>query len=143
MVDNTSAGDHQCVAALIERLVGELGHLDAVVNNAGILRDRMITSMSDEELDAVTNVHLKGSWNLVHHACVYFREQAKDGTPRAGRIVNTTSGAGLFGNIGQSNHGPARAAIANQPVDEEALDLGLRKAFRAFPGGIPAGSIKS
>jgi len=127
----------------IERVVGELGHLDAVVNNVGILRDRMITSMSEEEFDAVTNVHPKGSWNLVHHACVHFREQAKNGTPRAGRIVNTTSGAGLFGNIGQTNHGPAKAAIANRPVNAEALDLGLRKAFRALPGGIPSGSIRS
>jgi NAD(P)-dependent dehydrogenase (short-subunit alcohol dehydrogenase family) len=93
--------------------VAEYGRLDAVVNNAGIIRDRMITGMSEDDFDLVVAVHLKGTWNLTHHACAYWRDETKAGRAVAGRIVNTTSGAGLFGNTGQSNYGPAKAAIAS------------------------------
>jgi len=116
LVDHTSVSDFNGVAALIERIVDECGALDAVVNNAGILRDRMITAMSEEEFDAVIDVHLKGTWNVTRHACAYWREQTKAGTPRAARIVNTTSGAGLFGNVGQTNYAPAKAAIATLTI---------------------------
>jgi len=112
MIDNTSVSDFAGVGRLIERIVSEFGALDAVINNAGILRDRMLTSMSEEEFDAVIDVHLKGTWNVTRHACSYWREETKAGRKRAARIVNTTSGAGLFGNIGQTNYAPAKAAIA-------------------------------
>ncbi len=112
LVDHTSVSDFAGVGALIQRIVAECDALDAVVNNAGILRDRMLTSMSEEEFDAVIAVHLKGTWSVTRHACSYWREQMKAGTPRAARIVNTTSGAGLFGNIGQTNYAPAKAGIA-------------------------------
>jgi NAD(P)-dependent dehydrogenase (short-subunit alcohol dehydrogenase family) len=112
IVDHTSVSDFAGVGALVQRIVDELGALDAVVNNAGILRDRMLTSMSEEEFDAVIDVHLKGTWNVTRHACSYWRAQNKAGTPRAARIVNTTSGAGLFGNVGQTNYAPAKAGIA-------------------------------
>jgi NAD(P)-dependent dehydrogenase (short-subunit alcohol dehydrogenase family) len=111
--DATSVTDFDAVAALVERTVAAHGRLDAVVNNAGILRDRILTAMSEEEFDAVVAVHLKGTFNLSRHACAHWKEQAKSGVPVSGRIVNTTSGAGLFGNVGQANYGPAKAAIAS------------------------------
>ena len=112
-VDTTSVSDFGAVGDLIERIVARHGGLDAVVNNAGIVRDRMLTGMSEAEFDLVVDVHLKGTWSVTHHACRYWRDRAKTGAPVAGRVVNTTSGAGLFGNVGQSNYGPAKAAIAS------------------------------
>ena len=111
--DSSSVTDFAATEALVNSVVERYGHLDAVVNNAGIVRDRMITTMSEEDFDAVVSVHLKGTWNLTRHACAHWREKAKTAGKVAGRIVNTTSGAGLFGNIGQSNYGPAKAAIAS------------------------------
>jgi NAD(P)-dependent dehydrogenase (short-subunit alcohol dehydrogenase family) len=111
--DATSVTDFDGVGSLVERTVSTFGHLDAIVNNAGIVRDRIMTAMTEEDFDLVIGVHLKGTFNLSRHACAYWKECAKAGTPRAGRIVNTTSGAGLFGNVGQANYGPAKAAIAS------------------------------
>jgi NAD(P)-dependent dehydrogenase (short-subunit alcohol dehydrogenase family) len=114
--DGTSASDHAGVAALVERTVERFGRLDAVVNNAGIIRDRMLTGMSEEDFDQVLAVHLKGTFNLTKHACDHWRSVAKAGGEASGRIVNTTSGTGLFGNVGQANYGAAKAAIANLTV---------------------------
>ena len=111
--DATSVTDFQGVADLVERTVKEHGRLDAVVNNAGIVRDRILTSMTEEDFDLVIDVHLKGTFNLSRHACAYWKDRAKAGERITGRIVNTSSGAGLFGNIGQANYGPAKAAIAS------------------------------
>ncbi|HZQ58138.1 MAG TPA: SDR family NAD(P)-dependent oxidoreductase [Acidimicrobiales bacterium] len=111
--DATSVHDFDGVGRLVARTVDAYGHLDAVVNNAGIIRDRMITGMSEEDFDLVIAVHLKGTWSLSRHACALWREQHKAGQRVTGRIVNTTSGAGLFGNVGQTNYGPAKAAIAS------------------------------
>jgi NAD(P)-dependent dehydrogenase (short-subunit alcohol dehydrogenase family) len=105
--------DFHAVGELVERTVETYGRVDAVVNNAGIVRDRMITGMSEDDFDLVIDVHLKGTWNLTRHVCGYWRDRAKAGERVDGRIVNTTSGAGLFGNVGQSNYGPAKAAIAS------------------------------
>jgi NAD(P)-dependent dehydrogenase (short-subunit alcohol dehydrogenase family) len=113
IADGTSVADFALVGEMIERTVATFGRLDAVVNNAGIVRDRMITGMSEEDFDQVISVHLKGTWNVTRHACAHWRTQSKAGELVTGRIVNTTSGAGLFGNIGQSNYGPAKAAIAS------------------------------
>ena len=87
-----------------------------MVNNAGILRDRMLVSMSEEEFDAVIAVHLKGTFNVTRHAADYWREQAKAGTVIDRAIVNTSSGAGLHGNIGQTNYSAAKAGIAAMTV---------------------------
>jgi NAD(P)-dependent dehydrogenase (short-subunit alcohol dehydrogenase family) len=116
IADGTSVGDFKGVAGMIERAVATFGRLDAVVNNAGIVRDRMITGMTEEDFDLVVDVHLKGTWNLVRHACGYWRERAKAGDRVTGRIVNTTSGSGLFGNIGQSNYAAAKAGIASLTI---------------------------
>ena len=112
MADGTSVTDWSGIEALVTRVLQRYGRLDAVVNNAGFLRDRMLTSMTEAEFDAVLEVHVKGTFVLTRHACAYWRAQAKAGDTVTGRIVNTTSGAGLWGNIGQTNYGAAKSAIA-------------------------------
>ena len=102
--------------ALVDQAVSSFGDLHVVVNNAGILRDRMLVSMSEEEFDAVIAVHLKGTFNVSRHAADYWREQAKAGTIVDRAIVNTSSGAGLHGNVGQTNYAAAKAGIAAMTV---------------------------
>lgn len=106
-------GDEMSTKDLVDQAIDTFGHLDIVVNNAGIVRDRAIWNMSPEDFDLVTRVHLRGTWLMTHHAARYWRQQAKSGGAQVrGRIVNTTSGAGLVGNFGQSNYATAKAAIA-------------------------------
>jgi NAD(P)-dependent dehydrogenase (short-subunit alcohol dehydrogenase family) len=112
VAEHTSVSDWAGIAELVERTVDRWGRIDAVVNNAGIVRDRMITSLTEQDWDAVIDVHLKGTFILTKHVCDLWRRQAKAGEPRSGRIVNTTSGAGLFGNIGQAPYVAAKSAIA-------------------------------
>ncbi len=97
---------------LIEQALDVFGDLHVVVNNAGILRDRMLTNMTEAEWDAVIAVHLKGTFGPSHHAAAYWRDRSKAGQPVDGRIINTTSPSGLFGNVGQANYGAAKAGIA-------------------------------
>ncbi|MEY3576153.1 MAG: SDR family NAD(P)-dependent oxidoreductase, partial [Actinobacteria bacterium] len=97
---------------LIKMAVDTFGDLHAVVNNAGILRDRMMANMSEAEWDAVIKVHLKGTFAPAHFAAAYWRDQSKANKPVDGRIINTTSVSGLYGNVGQSNYGAAKAGIA-------------------------------
>ena len=111
--DTSSVADWSAVGALVARTVERFGRLDAVVNNAGILRDATITSLTEQDWDAVLAVHLKGTFALTKHACDYWRAQYQAGRPVAGRVVNTTSGAGLVGNFGQAAYGAAKAGIAN------------------------------
>jgi NAD(P)-dependent dehydrogenase (short-subunit alcohol dehydrogenase family) len=112
VADTTSVTDWDGMETLVNGSAERFGDLHAVVNNAGFLRDRMITSMTEDDFDAVIGVHLKGTFALTRHACAYWRGRAKAGEPVSGRIVNTTSGAGLFGNVGQTNYGAAKSAIA-------------------------------
>jgi len=102
--------------AMIDQAVETFGHLNIVVNNAGILRDKMIFNMTEKEFDSVIGVHLKGTFNLSRHACAYWREQHKAGNALNGRIINTTSDAGLIGNPGQANYGSAKAGIAAMSI---------------------------
>jgi NAD(P)-dependent dehydrogenase (short-subunit alcohol dehydrogenase family) len=104
------------VADMVQTAVSTFGTLTGVVNNAGIVRDAMITSATEADWDAVIAVHLKGTFAVTKHACDYWRSQAKQGNQIDARIVNTVSGAGLWGNIGQSAYGAAKAAIANLTV---------------------------
>lgn len=97
---------------LVELAVGEFGRLDVVVNNAGILRDRMLVNMSAEEWDAVMHVHLRGTFALSRWAASHWRERSKAGDEVDARIINTTSPSGLFGKPGQANYGAAKAGIA-------------------------------
>lgn len=112
IANGASVSDWGAMEALVRDTVAEFGDLHAVVNNAGFLRDRMLTSMAEDDFDAVINVHLKGTFTVIRHACGYWREQGKAGKVVSGRIVSTTSGAGLWGNVGQANYSSAKAAIA-------------------------------
>jgi NAD(P)-dependent dehydrogenase (short-subunit alcohol dehydrogenase family) len=98
--------------ALIGQAIDAFGGVDVLVNNAGILRDRMLFSMTEQEWDSVIAVHLKGTFATARHASAYWRERAKAGTPNDARIINTTSVAGLYANAGQTNYGAAKAGIA-------------------------------
>jgi NAD(P)-dependent dehydrogenase (short-subunit alcohol dehydrogenase family) len=98
--------------ALIQQAIDTFGGLDVLINNAGILRDRMVFSMTEEEWDAVIKVHLKGTFGPAHFAAVYWREQAKAGKTNDARLINTTSVSGIYGNAGQTNYGAAKAGIA-------------------------------
>jgi NAD(P)-dependent dehydrogenase (short-subunit alcohol dehydrogenase family) len=98
---------------LVKQAIDAFGTLDVLVNNAGILRDRMLFNMGEAEWDAVITVHLKGHAAPTHHACGYWREKSKSsGQPAGGRIICTSSTSGLLGNAGQSNYGAAKAGIA-------------------------------
>lgn len=109
--------DWQGASQLIDTAIQEFGKLDVLVNNAGILRDRMIANMEESEWDAVIQVHLKGSFAPMHHAARYWRGESKrTGEPVNARIINTSSSSGLFGNIGQSNYGAAKAGIASLTI---------------------------
>lgn len=102
--------------SLIYQAVRTFGGLDVLVNNAGILRDRMLTSMSEAEWDAVIAVHLKGTFGPTRHAAEYWRNRAKKGEANDARVINTTSPSGLFGSPGQTNYGSAKAGIAGFTV---------------------------
>jgi NAD(P)-dependent dehydrogenase (short-subunit alcohol dehydrogenase family) len=112
LADGTSVTDWDGMALLVDHAVKQFGDLHAVVNNAGFIRDRMLVAMTEDEFDSVIAVHLKGTVALTKHACAYWRDQAKAGRKVSGRVVMTTSGAGLFGNVGQVNYGSAKGAIA-------------------------------
>lgn len=124
VVDEITAAGGQAVAntddvsawagaeGLIGTAVEAFGGVDVLINNAGILRDRMLVNMTEAEWDAVIKVHLKGTFAPSHFAASYWRERSKAGDQVDGRIVNTTSPSGLYGNIGQANYGAAKAGIA-------------------------------
>jgi NAD(P)-dependent dehydrogenase (short-subunit alcohol dehydrogenase family) len=98
--------------AMVQLAIDTFGGLDVLVNNAGILRDRMLFSMAEEEWDAVIKVHLKGTWAPCRVAAEHWRNRAKAGEANDARIVNTTSVSGIYGNPGQTNYGAAKAGIA-------------------------------
>lgn len=122
---------------LVEQAIAEFGRLDVLVNNAGILRDRMIFSMSEEDFDAVVRVHLKGTWCTTHHASVYWRNESKEGRQPRASIINTVSSAGLQGQASQSNYGAAKAGIAALTIitSLELARYGVR-ANAIAPGGF-------
>jgi NAD(P)-dependent dehydrogenase (short-subunit alcohol dehydrogenase family) len=103
--------DHEQCRELIQQAVDTYGQLDVLVNNAGIVRDAAIWNMPVEDWDAVMAVHVRGTWSTSHFAAKHFRDRAKQGGDVHGRIINTTSGAGLGGNFGQSGYATAKAAI--------------------------------
>lgn len=107
-----------------ENLVGtaieSFGRLDVLVNNAGFLRDRMLVNLSEDEWDAVVRVHLKGHFAPMRHAAAHWRAESKSGRQPAARVINTSSGAGLFGSVGQGNYAAAKAGIAGLTVNAAA-----------------------
>lgn len=131
-VNTSNITDFADSANIVKQAIDHFGGLHAVVNNAGINRDRMFASMSEEEWDAIMSVHLKGHFCTSRHAVGYWRDMAKYGDMPNARIVNTTSGAGLQGSIGQSNYAAAKAGIA-------ALTLNQAAELRRY--GITANAI--
>jgi NAD(P)-dependent dehydrogenase (short-subunit alcohol dehydrogenase family) len=122
-----SVTDFKSAKRIFECAIDNFGKVNVVVNNAGILRDRMIFNMSEEDWDAVIAVHLKGAFNMSRHACAYWREQHKAGNNLNGRIIMTSSDSGLLGNAGQGNYGAAKAALAALAiiVDREMARYGV------------------
>ena len=113
IVNADDISEWQGAERMIRQAVDTFGGLDAVVNNAGILRDRMLVNMTEAEWDAVIKVHLKGTFGPTHFAAAYWRDRSKQtGKPVNARIVNTTSVSGIYGNAGQTNYGAAKAGIA-------------------------------
>jgi NAD(P)-dependent dehydrogenase (short-subunit alcohol dehydrogenase family) len=108
---------------LVRQAIEEFGRLDVVVNNAGFVRDRMFVSCSEEEWDAIIRVHLKGHFCVARHAAAYWRELVKAGKEVDARIINTTSGAGVLGSVGQSSYSAAKAGIATLTL-VQAAELG-------------------
>ena len=107
-----SAADWEGARSLIQTAIDSFGDLHVLVNNAGILRDRVIVNMTEEEWDAVIHVHLKGHFCPTRHAAAYWREQSKAGKEVKASIVHTSSTSGLLGNPGQANYGAAKSGIA-------------------------------
>jgi NAD(P)-dependent dehydrogenase (short-subunit alcohol dehydrogenase family) len=112
VVSGENVADWQGAQRLIGTALEAFGDLHVLVNNAGILRDRVLANMTEEEWDAVINVHLKGTFATSRWAVAHWREQAKAGATVSGRIINTTSVSGIYGNAGQTNYGAAKAGIA-------------------------------
>jgi NAD(P)-dependent dehydrogenase (short-subunit alcohol dehydrogenase family) len=116
-VANTDdVADWDGAEALVRTALDTFGGLDVLVNNAGFLRDRMLVSMSVEEWDAVIRVHLRGHFCPLRHAGAYWREQSKSGAAVDARIINTSSGAGLMGGVGQGNYSAAKAGIVGMTL---------------------------
>jgi len=112
VANGDDVADWEGAQRLVQTAVDSFGRLDVLVNNAGFLRDRMIVSTSEEEWDAVIRVHLKGHFAPTRFAAAYWREQQKAGEPVDGRVINTSSGAGLMGSVGQGTYSAAKAGIA-------------------------------
>ncbi|MDW3215291.1 MAG: SDR family NAD(P)-dependent oxidoreductase [Ilumatobacteraceae bacterium] len=119
--------DFDGAGRMVEQAIDAYGKLDILVNNAGIARDTMIFNMTEEAWDSVIRVHLKGTFAPTHHAAKYWRAETKADRPVAGRVINTTSGAGVFGNAGQANYATAKAGLIGftQTVSVELRRLGV------------------
>ncbi|MCK0089178.1 SDR family oxidoreductase [Rhodococcus sp. HNM0563] len=120
VVNGDDVADWAGAENLVKTALDNFGRLDVLVNNAGFLRDRMLANMSEQEWDAVTRVHLKGHFAPMRHAMTYWRAESKAGNPVDARIINTSSGAGLMGSIGQGNYAAAKAGIATLTIQAAA-----------------------
>ena len=112
VANGDDVADWEGAQRLVNTAIETYGGLDVLVNNAGILRDRVLANMTEEEWDAVVNVHLKGTFAPSRWAAAYWRERAKAGEANDARIINTSSASGIYGNPGQTNYGAAKAGIA-------------------------------
>lgn len=112
LVDTSDVSDWAAAKAMVDKAINTFGRLDILINNAGILRDRMLVNMTEDDWDAVIKVHLKGTFAPMHHAANHWRAENKAGRPVDARIINTTSHSALFANIGQTNYAAAKAGIA-------------------------------
>jgi NAD(P)-dependent dehydrogenase (short-subunit alcohol dehydrogenase family) len=131
--------DHAAAGEMVAQAVEQWGRLDVLVNNAGIVRDSAIWNMDEGDFDAVIRVHLKGTWSPSHHAARHWRDRAKAGETLTARIINTTSGAGLVGNFGQTNYATAKAGIASMT---QTLSLELHRLGVTVNAIGPAGATR-
>lgn len=131
--------DHDGAGRMVAQAVDTWGRLDILVNNAGIVRDGAIWNMAPDDFDAVMRVHVKGTWGPSHWAAKHWRQRAKAGETFTGRIINTTSGAGLVGNFGQTSYATAKAAIAGLT---QTLSLELYKMGVTVNAIGPAGATR-
>jgi NAD(P)-dependent dehydrogenase (short-subunit alcohol dehydrogenase family) len=133
----SSVADFAGAQNIIETALEHFGRLDVLVNNAGVLRDRMMFSMTPEDFDTVLKVHLYGTWNTMHHASAHWRAESKDGRQPSASIINTVSSAGLQGQASQINYGAAKAGIAAMTIiaSLELSRYGVR-ANCIGPGGF-------
>ncbi|MDP9861138.1 MULTISPECIES: SDR family oxidoreductase [Streptosporangium] len=111
MANSDDVADWDGAARLVKTALSAYGRLDVLVNNAGFVRDRMLVSMTEQEWDEVIRVHLKGHFLPLRHAGAHWRERSKAGEPVDARVINTSSGAGLLGSVGQGNYAAAKAGI--------------------------------
>ena len=123
VANGDDVADWDGAARLVQSAVDAFGDLHAVVNNAGFVRDRMFANVAEDEWDAVVRVHLKGHFCVARHAAAHWRDQAKAGAPVDARIVNTSSGAGILGSVGQAAYSAAKAGIATLTL-VQAAELG-------------------
>jgi NAD(P)-dependent dehydrogenase (short-subunit alcohol dehydrogenase family) len=135
--DFGDVSDEAQAEAMVQRAIDEFGRLDVLVNNAGIVRDKVVWNMSTDDFDLVMRVHVRGTWLTSRAAARYWREQAKAADGRVfGRIINTTSGAGLVGNFGQTNYSAAKAAIVGMTLTLSLELAGIGVTVNAIgPGG--------
>jgi NAD(P)-dependent dehydrogenase (short-subunit alcohol dehydrogenase family) len=128
VANHDDVADAEGAERLVRTAIDEFGTLHVLVNNAGILRDRMVFSMSEPEWDAVVRVHLRGHFLPTKYAALYWRELAKEGRPVAASIINTTSTSGLMSNPGQTNYGAAKSGIATftEICQKELVRYGVR-----------------
>lgn len=120
VANGDDVADWEGARRLIRQAIDTFGGLDVLVNNAGFVRDRMLVNLSEEEWDAVIRVHLKGHFATMRHAIEYWRGESKAGRPVDARVINTSSGAGLQGSVGQGNYGAAKAGIAGLTLTASA-----------------------
>jgi NAD(P)-dependent dehydrogenase (short-subunit alcohol dehydrogenase family) len=123
VVNGDDVADWDGARRLVEAAITTFGGLDVVVNNAGFVRDRMFANAGEDEWDAVVRVHLKGHFCVARHAAAYWRDQAKAGATVDARIINTSSGAGLMGSVGQAAYSAAKGGIATLTL-VQAAELG-------------------
>lgn len=116
VTNGADVADFADAEAMVRQAIDTFGGLDILVNNAGFVRDRMLVNTAEEEWDAVIRVHLKGHFAPLRHAGAYWRAESKEGRQRDARVINTSSGAGLQGSIGQTTYSAAKAGIAGMTL---------------------------